>query len=172
MKILLTGTTGYIGKRLIPFLLEMNHTLICCVRDKHRVPAIVKNNKNISLIEVDFLDTDSLDIIPVDIDIAYYLIHSMSSSASKFETLEKQCAINFKSFVEHTSVKQVIYLSGIVNDNQLSKHLQSRKNVEEILNSNVYSLTTFRAGIIVGSGSASFEIIRDLVEKVTPNDCT
>jgi len=166
MKILLTGTTGYIGKRLIPFLLEMNHTLICCVRDKHRVPEIVKNNKNISLIEVDFLDKNSLDIIPVDIDIAYYLIHSMSSSSTKFETLEKQCAINFKSFVEHTSVKQVIYLSGIVNDNQLSKHLQSRKNVEEILQSKVYALTTFRAGIIVGSGSASFEIIRDLVEKL------
>jgi uncharacterized protein YbjT (DUF2867 family) len=166
MKILLTGTTGYIGKRLIPFLLEMNHTLICCVRDKHRVPEIVKNNKNISLIEVDFLDKNSLDIIPVDIDIAYYLIHSMSSSSTKFETLEEQCAINFKSFVEHTSVKQVIYLSGIVNDNQLSKHLQSRKNVEEILQSKVYALTTFRAGIIVGSGSASFEIIRDLVEKL------
>ncbi|MDX5586460.1 MAG: SDR family oxidoreductase [Aureibaculum sp.] len=166
MKILLTGTTGYIGKRLIPFLLEMNHTLICCVRDKHRVPEIVKNNKNISLIEVDFLDKNSLDIIPVDIDIAYYLIHSMSSSAIKFETLEKQCAINFKSFVEYTSVKQVIYLSGIVNDNRLSKHLQSRKNVEEILQSKVYALTTFRAGIIVGSGSASFEIIRDLVEKL------
>ena len=166
MKILLTGTTGYIGKRLIPFLLEMNHTLICCVRDKHRVPAIVKKNKNISFIEVDFLDKNSLDIIPVDIDIAYYLIHSMSSSATKFEALEKQCAINFKSYIEHTSVKQVIYLSGIVNDNQLSKHLQSRKNVEEILQSKVYALTTFRAGIIVGSGSASFEIIRDLVEKL------
>ena len=166
MKILLTGTTGYIGKRLIPFLLEMNHTLICCVRDKQRFPEILKNNKNVSLIEVDFLDKNSLDIIPNEIDIAYYLIHSMSSSSSKFESLEEQCAINFKTHLEKTKVKQVIYLSGIVNDDQLSKHLQSRKNVEDLLHSKVYALTTFRAGIIVGSGSASFEIIRDLVEKL------
>jgi len=118
MKILLTGTTGYIGKRLIPFLLEMNHTLICCVRDKQRVPEIAKNNKNISLIEVDFLDKNSLDIIPSDIDVAYYLIHSMSSSSSNFESLEEQCAVNFKTRLVKTNIKQVIYLSGIVNDNQ------------------------------------------------------
>ena len=80
MKILLTGTTGYIGKRLIPFLLEMDHTLVCCVRDIQRVPEVVKNNKNISLIEVDFLDKNTLKKIPTDIDVAYYLIHSMSSS--------------------------------------------------------------------------------------------
>ena len=166
MKILLTGTTGYIGKRLIPILLELGHTLICCVRDKERFPKILKNNKNVSLIEVDFLAKNSLDIIPHEIDVAYYLIHSMSSSSSKFESLEEQCAINFKTRLEKTNVKQVIYLSGIVNDDQLSKHLQSRKNVEDLLRSKVYALTTFRAGIIVGSGSASFEIIRDLIEKL------
>ena len=166
MKILLTGTTGYIGKRLIPLLLELGHTLICCVRDKERVPEIIKNNKKISIVEVDFINAVSLSAIPKDIDIAFYLIHSMSSSTSKFESLEEQCAINFKAYIESTTVKQVIYLSGIVNDDQLSKHLQSRKNVEEILHSKRYALTTFRAGIIVGSGSASFEIIRDLVEKL------
>ena len=166
MKILLTGTTGYIGKRLIPFLLEMDHTLVCCVRDIQRVPEVVKNNKNISLIEVDFLDKNTLKKIPTDIDVAYYLIHSMSSSSAKFELLEERCAINFKTRIEKTNINQVIYLSGIINDDQLSKHLQSRKNVESILHSKIYGLTTFRAGIIVGSGSASFEIIRDLVEKL------
>jgi len=166
MKILLTGTTGYIGKRLIPFLLERNHTLFCCVRDIQRVPEVVKNNESISLIEVDFLDKSTLERIPTDIDIAYYLIHSMSSSSAKFESLEERCAVNFKTRIEKTNIKQVIYLSGIINDDQLSKHLQSRKNVENILHSKVYGLTTFRAGIIVGSGSASFEIIRDLVEKL------
>jgi len=166
MKILLTGTTGYIGKRLIPILLELGHTLICCVRDKERIPEIIKGNKKITVVEVDFLDKNSLDNIPNDIDVAYYLIHSMSSSSSKFESLEEQCAINFKTRLEKTNIKQVIYLSGIVNDDQLSKHLQSRKNVEDLLCSKVYALTTFRAGIIVGSGSASFEIIRDLVEKL------
>jgi uncharacterized protein YbjT (DUF2867 family) len=166
MKILLTGTTGYIGRRLIPWLLELDHTLICCVRDKGRIPAIADHAERVQFIEVDFLDTSSLKAIPHDIDIAYYLIHSMSSSSSKFEDLEQQCASNFKNYIETTRVKQVIYLSGIVNNDSLSKHLASRKNVENILGSEQYGLTTFRAGIVVGSGSASFEIIRDLVEKL------
>ncbi|WP_420572823.1 SDR family oxidoreductase [Kordia sp.] len=165
MRILLTGATGYIGKRLIPILLEMGHSLVCCVRDKQRVAEEIANHEHIELIEVDFLNLGSLYRIPSDIDVAYYLIHSMSSS-TKFEKMERDCAVHFKTYLQNTKVKQVIYLSGIVNDQQLSKHLQSRKNVENTLQSSIYSLTTFRAGIIVGSGSASFEIIRDLTEKL------
>jgi uncharacterized protein YbjT (DUF2867 family) len=166
MKILVTGTTGYIGKRLIPILLDLGHELICCVRDINRVPKILLNHPKISIIEVDFLKEESLDKIPKDINLAYYLIHSMSTSAKKFEYLEEQCALNFKKYLEQTGVQQVLYLSGIVNDNQLSKHLKSRYKVEQILQSSKYALTTFRAGIIVGSGSASFEIIRDITEKI------
>ncbi len=166
MKILVTGTTGYIGKRLIPILLELGHELVCCVRDINRVPQALKKHAKISFIETDFLKKNTLNRIPRNIDIAYYLIHSMSSSVEIFESLEKQCALNFKTCLKQTSVKQVIYLSGIVNDTQLSKHLQSRYQVEKLLQSSNYALTTFRAGIIVGSGSASFEIIRDLVEKL------
>ncbi len=166
MKILVTGTTGYIGKRLIPILLELGHELICCVRDINRVPQTLIKHPKVAIIEVDFLKEESLKAIPKDIDLSYYLIHSMSSSVETFETLEKQCAVNFKKRLEQTKVKQVIYLSGIVNDNQLSKHLQSRYKVEQLLQSQMYKLTTFRAGIIVGSGSASFEIIRDIVEKL------
>ncbi|MCK0131275.1 SDR family oxidoreductase [Flavobacteriaceae bacterium F08102] len=166
MRILLTGTTGYIGKRLIPVLRSANHTLICCVRDRERIPEILKDQEKVEIIEVDFLDLASLSKIPIDIDIAYYLLHSMSSTTTDFEQLEETCAVNFKTRVSKTNVQQVIYLSGIVNDNQLSKHLQSRKRVEELLQSTSYALTTIRAGIIVGSGSASFEIIRDLVEKL------
>jgi len=165
MRILLTGATGYIGKRLIPILLEMGHSLVCCVRDKQRVPEEVAAHERIDIIEVDFLNLGSLYRIPTDIDVAYYLIHSMSSSM-KFEQLERDCALHFKTYMQNTKIKQVIYLSGIVNDQQLSKHLQSRKNVEDTLQSKSYALTTFRAGIIVGSGSASFEIIRDLTEKL------
>lgn len=166
MKILLTGATGYIRKRLIPILLELGHTIVCSVRDKQRVPEEIANHERIEVIEVDFLNLSSLYQIPTDIDIAYYLIHSMSSS-SKFEKMEYDCAVHFKTYLsQQTKIKQVIYLSGIVNDQQLSKHLQSRKNVENTLQSNSYALTTFRAGIIVGSGSASFEIIRDLTEKL------
>tara|TARA_B110000459_G_C16569075_1_gene475441 strand:+ start:30 stop:1223 length:1194 start_codon:yes stop_codon:yes gene_type:complete len=90
----------------------------------------------------------------------------MSNSAKEFHILEEKCAFNFKRFAEKTKLKQVIYLSGITNDTKLSKHLLSRKNVEKTLASKMYALTTFKAGIIVGSGSSSFEIIRDIVEKL------
>ncbi|OIQ22538.1 MAG: epimerase [Flavobacterium sp. MedPE-SWcel] len=165
MKILVTGTTGYIGKRLIPYLLELKYELVCCVRDLNRIPEQFKGNPNISFIEVDFLAYDTNVKIPHDVDVAYYLMHSMSTS-DKFEQLELTCAENFKKLIDATTIKQVIYLSGIVNENELSKHLQSRKQVENKLQSSNYPVTTLRAGIIVGSGSASFEIIRDLVEKL------
>ena len=166
MKILITGTTGYIAKRLIPLLLEQNNELVCCVRDLMRIPENFKNNDKISFVEVDFLNTENKVKIPSDIDAAYYLIHSMSTSKNDFSSLEETCAINFKKLVKNTNLKQVIYLSGITNDAELSEHLSSRKNVENHLSSNQYALTTLKAGIIVGSGSASFEIIRDLVEKL------
>lgn len=166
MKILVTGATGYIGKRLIPLLLNDGHTVVCAVRDKGRAKSYFRDRKNIVLAEADFLDFKSLKNIPKDIDIAYYLIHSMSNSAKEFHILEEKCAFNFKRFMEKTAIRQVIYLSGITNDTKLSKHLLSRKNVENTLASKEYALTTFKAGIIVGSGSSSFEIIRDLVEKL------
>ncbi|NEW78421.1 MAG: SDR family oxidoreductase [Gelidibacter sp.] len=166
MKILLTGTTGYIGKRLLPILLAEGHEVICCVRDKKRTDLSNFDGENIKIIELDFLDEKSLDIIPKDIDVAYYLIHSMSVSTDDFDTLEEISANNFRNSIQKTNVEHVIYLSGIVNEQELSKHLSSRKNVEDILGSGTFNLTTLRAGIIVGSGSASFEIMRDLVEKL------
>jgi len=165
MKILVTGTTGYIGKRLIPFLIEAGHELVCCVRDAGRAPERFKKEPKITFIEVDFLKYDPSVNIPKDVDCAYYLMHSMSSSGN-FDTMELECAENFKKYVADTNLEQVIYLSGIINEQELSKHLNSRKQVEEALESGQYALTTLRAGIIVGSGSASFEIIRDLVEKL------
>ena len=165
MRILITGTTGYIAKRLALRLLEDNHQLICCVRDLERIPDEIENHPSIEYLKVDFLDIADVSF-PTDIDVAYYLIHSMSSANEDFNKLEQTCANNFKSLIEATNCEQVIYLSGIVNDQSLSKHLKSRFQVEETLKSNEYALTTFRAGIIVGSGSASFEIIRDIVEKL------
>lgn len=165
MKILLTGTTGYIAKRLALQLLEDNHELVCCVRDMERIPDEIEEHPRCKFIKVDFLKPESIEI-PSDIEAAYYLIHSMSNSKNDFEKLERQCSQNFKELVNKTECNQVIYLSGIVNDDSLSKHLKSRLQVENTLKSNDYALTTFRAGIIVGSGSASFEIIRDIVEKL------
>jgi uncharacterized protein YbjT (DUF2867 family) len=166
MKILLTGSTGYIAQRLLPVLLNNGHEIICCVRDKKRFNPDRYHSSSITVIEVDFLNPETLVKIPEDIDAAYFLIHSMSASNGDFEEMEERAAINFRESVQMTNVKQVIYLSGIVNDENLSKHLASRKNVERILSSGSYFLTTLRAGIIIGSGSASFEIIRDLVEKL------
>ena len=165
MRILITGTTGYIAKRLALQLLEDGHELVCCVRDMNRIPHEIEEYPNCRFIKIDFLNPEP-NKIPKDIDVAYYLIHSMATSSNDFETLEEQCALNFKNLVAKTQCQQVIYLSGIVNDTSLSKHLKSRLQVENTLKSDAYALTTLRAGIIVGSGSASFEIIRDIVEKL------
>ena len=166
MKILLTGATGYIGKRLLPILVAQGHEIICCVRDKNRFYAPKEFLKNNTVIEVDFLKPETLTAIPEDIDAAYYLIHSMSASTNDYSELERKSAENFVHRLNQTEVKQVIYLSGIVNDQSLSKHLSSRKKVEDVLNTGNFAMTTLRAGIIVGSGSASFEIIRDLINKL------
>ncbi len=166
MKILLTGVTGYIAQRLLPVLLQNGHEVICCVRDKNRFNKKNYSSQNLTIIEADFLNKESLQQIPNDIDAAYYLIHSMSTQTGDFENMEQICATNFKNRIEQTNAKQVIYLSGISNADELSKHLLSRKNVETVLSDSSFALTTLKAGIIVGSGSASFEIIRDLVEKL------
>jgi len=166
MKILLTGATGYIGKRLLPILVAQGHEVICCVRDKNRFYCPIELRKNVSLVEVDFLEPETIEAIPTDIEVAYYLIHSMSGADTNYDELESISAENFVSRINQTAAKQVIYLSGIVNDSSLSKHLTSRKKVEDILNTGKFATTTLRAGIIVGSGSASFEIIRDLVNKL------
>ncbi|NNK88961.1 MAG: SDR family oxidoreductase [Flavobacteriaceae bacterium] len=166
MKILVTGATGYIGKRLIPLLANDGHTVVCAVRDPMRVDPGYSDGDDIQVVETDFLNPESLSNIPEDIDVAFYLIHSMSNSARDFKSMEQECAENFRTALEKTNVRQVIYLSGIANDDKLSKHLSSRRDVEDGLRSDSYALTVFRAGIIVGSGSSSFEIIRDLVEKL------
>lgn len=165
MKVLLTGATGYIGKRILPLLVDSGHHVICCVRDRRRFSPPQSLVDSITILEIDLLDINSLNSIPFDIDVAYYLVHSMSSSAD-YESLEQKSAVNFRHKLSGTNVRQVIYLSGIVNESNLSKHLLSRKMVEEELEKGDYSLTCLRAGIIVGSGSASFEIMRDLVEKL------
>ena len=140
--------------------------VICAVRDEKRLSVDAKVRSQIEVVEIDFLEDPANQNIPKNIDAAYYLIHSMTSSVSDFDEKEAQAAKNFNTLLEGTQCKQVIYLSGIVNDKELSKHLSSRKNVEEILYKGDFELTVLRAGIIVGSGSSSFEIIRDLCEKL------
>lgn len=167
MKILLTGANGYIGMRLLPALLDEGHEVFCCVRDPQRFPISPDDNPGLSVVTGDFLEEETLTDLPKEIDAAYYLIHSMNDRTGNFENLETTTAENFKNYVGTTAAKQIIYLSGIVNDeDELSEHLKSRLNVESVLRSGKVDVTVLRAGIIVGSGSASFEIMRDLVEKL------
>ncbi len=165
MKILLTGATGYIGKRLLPILIQNGHEVVCCVRDLNRFDPPASLADKITTIELDLLKNNTLKNIPKDIEAAYYLVHSMSA-ASDYQQLELESAINFRNSLGTTGCNHVVYLSGIVNETKLSDHLSSRKNVENELEKGTFHLSTLRAGIIIGSGSASFEIIRDLVEKL------
>lgn len=165
MRILLTGATGYIGQRLLPALVQEGHTVVCCTRDKDRFAPPESLIDRVEVVEVDFLEASSLDKIPPDIDGAYYLMHSMSGSTD-YQEKELRSAENFRKCLDGTSAKHVVYLSGIINDDNLSEHLSSRKQVELELGKGSYNFTTLRAAIIIGSGSASFEIIRDLVEKL------
>ncbi|MGQ8338540.1 SDR family oxidoreductase [Sunxiuqinia sp. A32] len=166
MRILLTGITGYVGKRLLPILVNQGHEVTCCARNLERVPENIKSHPNTKYIAVDFLDIIPESIFEKDYDVAYYLIHSMSTPRGDFEELELLAASNFRQLMDKITVKQVIYLGGIYNDIKLSKHLRSRMNVELELKKGNYAFTALHAGIIIGSGSASFEIIRDLVEKL------
>ncbi|WBV58074.1 SDR family oxidoreductase [Chryseobacterium daecheongense] len=165
-KILLTGATGYIGKRMIDVIAAQGYRVICCCRDKNRFSKSVDINDNqVEVVEVDFLKPETLENIPKDISGAYYLMHSMSNS-NDYAEKEKECAVNFSNFIENTECKHIIYLSGLVNEKELSQHLSSRFEVEKNLMQCKIPATVLRAGIIIGSGSASFEIIRDLVEKL------
>lgn len=168
MKILLTGANGYIGQRLLKELLEYDYIVYAVVRDIRRfqdTKLLEDYPSRLNLIEANFLNLETCNKIPKDIDVAYYLLHSMASYKD-FYDLETICADNFVKIIDRTNARQVIYLSGISNDLNLSKHLSSRLNVENILRGSKVPLTSLRAAIIVGSGSASFEIMRDLVEKL------
>ncbi|MET0242026.1 MAG: SDR family oxidoreductase [Flavitalea sp.] len=163
MKILITGANGYIGKRIIEPLLKAGHEVYCAVRNKGRFHFETKNDK-LHVIEIDLEDPAKLHF-PEEIEIAYYLVHSMRQG-KEFEKTELKIASDFLKAIEKTSAKQIIYLSGIVNAEELSPHLRSRLAVEKQLRSGRIPVTVLRAGIVVGSGSSSFEIIRDLVEKL------
>lgn len=166
MKVLLTGSTGYIGKRLFQVLSEKSYEINCFVRTLNRLNLPEHSKSLIRKYEIDLLKPIPVELQSLDIDVAFYLVHSMSSSIDDFMEEEALSAKNFADYNSKTNCKQIIYLSGISNSPKLSKHLKSRKNVEEILHVSGKPLTVLRAGIIVGSGSASFEIIRDLMEKL------
>ena len=168
MEILLTGANGYIGLRLLPALLEAGHSVKGLVRDKGRFPsqqfADFLADGRLELIEGDMLKPESLPELSGKADAAYYLLHSMGAGKG-FGEREEACARNFMDWISGRC-RKVIYLGGLVPEGGLSGHLRSRESVNRILRGGDVPVTTLRASIIVGSGSASFEIIRDLAEKL------
>lgn len=164
MKVLLTGSTGYIGRRLKQILLnDENIELKLLVRNKKSVSSL---NENTQIIEGDTFNKESLKKALKDVEVAYYLIHSLSNE--NYKDLDKISAQNFLDIANECGVKRIIYLGGLgVKDENTSEHLLSRIETGEILSSNKNVQTIwFRAGVIIGSGSASFEIIRNLTEKL------
>jgi len=165
MQITLTGASGYIGLRLIPRLIEKGYKLKCPVRN----PDFLKNREfsdKIEIIKADFTREENLDEAFRDCESAFYLIHSMTDSKNFFE-LEKICASNFGKYAKKNGVKKIIYLGGLTqNTKDLSEHMKSRIEVGRILRSFIENVVEMRAGIIIGSGSASFEMIRYTAERL------
>lgn len=166
MKIAIAGANGYIGVRLIPLLLDEGHEVVCLVRDPERLNLPPTLGKQVQVCVFDMLEPAANFNLPTDIDAAYFLVHSMGSHNQNFEEMEATTARNFVGYINATTCKQIIFLSGLMSGNDLSPHMRSRKNVEDMLKTANTAHTILRAGIIIGSGSASFEIMRDIVEKL------
>jgi uncharacterized protein YbjT (DUF2867 family) len=162
MRILVTGATGYIGGRLIPELLKRGHEVRAFVRDPERLRGKAWVS-NVEIVKGDLADRPAIREALVSVDAAYFLVHAMYSGGG-FAELEKEYAENFAEAASKTN--KVIYLGGLLPDKaHTSEHLESRAKVGEILRRN-NNVTEFRAGPIVGSGSASFEMVRYLTERL------
>ena len=165
IRVLVTGATGYVGGRLVPRLLERGFAVRCLVRDRDRLRGRRWEQK-VEVVVGDALRYDSLRPALEDIDVAYYLIHSLASG-SDFAARDRDAAQNFGRAAAEQGVSRIIYLGGIEPKGpRQSKHLSSRIETGEYLANAGVPVTEFRAAVIVGSGSLSFELIRYLTERV------
>jgi len=163
-KILLTGASGYVGSRLLIRLVARDYPIRCLARNPAKLT--YRHLSGVEIVKGDTLDLSTLKGVFEDIDIAYYLIHSMTGSAD-FEQNDARSAANFATAARNAGVKRILYLGGLGDaEENLSAHLESRQHVGQILAESGIPVTELRASIIIGSGSASFEIIRDLVKKL------
>jgi uncharacterized protein YbjT (DUF2867 family) len=162
--VLVTGATGYIGGRLVPELLDAGHRVRCLVRSPAKLTDAVWHD-SVEVVEGDVTDTAALDRALAGIDIAYYLVHSMGGSGA-FEETDRRGAASFRDAAARAHVGHVVYLGGLGRDDDpdLSRHLRSRHEVGRVLAEGPVPVTELRAALIIGSGSASFEMLRYLVE--------
>lgn len=158
---LVTGATGFVGGRLVPQLLATGHDVVALVRDADRYDA----PDGVEVVEGDLLEPGSF-AAALDVDVAYYLVHSMHAGGD-FAERDRRAARNFTRAASEAGVGRVIYLGGLGEErDRLSTHLRSRREVEAVLAEGEFALDTVRAAIVVGAGSASFEMVRDLASRL------
>jgi uncharacterized protein YbjT (DUF2867 family) len=161
MHVLVTGATGFVGGRLVPALLDAGHEITVLVRDAGRYDG----PPGVRVVVGDLLERESIDAA-LDVDAAYYLVHSMTAR-DDFAARDRQAARNFADAASAAGVDRVIYLGGLGEErDHLSPHLRSRREVERVLAAGAYDLTTLRAAIIVGPGSAGFEMVVQLASRL------
>ena len=166
--VLVTGATGYIGGRLVPRLVAAGYRVRCLVRSARKVEARPwATDRSVQVLERDFEDGDRLINAMRGCTAAYYLVHSMMAVGSDYRARDQQLATAFARAAEAAGVGRIVYLGGLgeIGDG-LSEHLTSRREVEAALASTSVPVTVLRAAMIIGSGSASFEILRYLVERL------
>lgn len=168
ISILVLGATGYVGGRLVHRLLEDGYRVCATGRSLSKLQSRVwAHHDLVTLKEVDVFDEHSLTAAVQGVDVVYYLVHSMNSQQHDFQNADHEAALTMARVASASSVKRIIYLGGLgTDDEDLSKHLKSRREVEQVLRSGDVPVTVFRAAMIIGSGSASFEILRYLVERL------
>ncbi|MBD3869488.1 MAG: SDR family oxidoreductase [Acidobacteria bacterium] len=172
--ILLTGATGYVGGRLLTALAAAGYPVRCMARKPEFLESRVRameDGGTVSVVQGDCLDLASLRRATAGVDTAFYLVHSMGGSGD-FADADRKAALNFGQAAREAGISRIIYLGGLGDSGeQLSKHLQSRHETGEALRSGGVPVVEFRASIILGSGSLSFELIRALVERLPAMIC-
>jgi len=161
MRVLVVGATGFVGGRLVESLRSAGHEVVAFSRSASRSSF----PDSVEIFEGDLSDPASLEGLCEGVDVAYYLIHSLT--AENFAELDRAYARRFRELASAAGVDRVIYLSGISGDERnLSPHLASRREVESVLEAGSFDLTVLRAAIIIGAGSASFRIVDDLTDRL------
>ncbi|NJN47987.1 MAG: SDR family oxidoreductase [Candidatus Competibacteraceae bacterium] len=158
--VLVFGASGYVGTHLVPRLLEQAYKVRAAARNR----AVLETRQwsNVDLVEADALKPETLDAALAGVDVAFYLVHSMAAG-KQFGRLDEEAAANFARAAERAGVRRIVYLGGLIPKDADSEHLVSRQVTGERLRAGSVPVTEIRAGIIVGPGSAAFEVMRDLV---------